>query len=108
MYWVHTSFGSWSSTFYFEDYNSEGMNTNLLFLLCALFIEGKVVYVRVCNKPAHTLAAMGMTGVQNGHQEWVEHFPVDVSRVLYGNSAVQVITGFSSFCSSIEQFCTPP
>jgi hypothetical protein len=24
------------------------------------------VYVRVCNKPAHTLAAMGMTGVQNG------------------------------------------
>jgi hypothetical protein len=42
MYWVlsmHRSFGSWSSTFYPEDYNSQGMNIKLFFLPCAKYIE---------------------------------------------------------------------
>ena len=57
------------------------MNTNLLFSVVCL---NKVLYVlRACNKPAHTLAAMGMSGVQNDHQECFEHVTVDVSRALY-------------------------
>jgi hypothetical protein len=81
MYWMHRSFGFWSSTFYLEDYNSQGMNTKLLFLLCALFIECKVVYICVCvcviSQLIHYLQWVWL-GVQNGHQEWPEYFPVDL------------------------------
>jgi hypothetical protein len=55
------------------------------------FIDYQVVYVsRSCNKPAHTLAAHGLAGVQNDHQVWYERVPDDVNRALYGDSTVQV------------------
>jgi hypothetical protein len=90
MYWMHRSFGFWSSTFYLEDYNSQGMNTKLMFLLCALFIECKVVYICVClcviSQLIHYLQWIWL-GVQNGHHEWPEYFPVNLSKKRYCNSA---------------------
>jgi ribonuclease HI len=60
------------------------------FQLSTEFIEHKIVHVpRSCNKPAHVLAAMGLAGVPNDHQIWLEQVPVDVSRALYGDSAVE-------------------
>ena len=60
-------------------------------LLASSFIDYQVLYVpRNCNKPAHTLAAIGSAGEQNNHQVWFDHVPVTVSRALYGDSAVQV------------------
>jgi hypothetical protein len=36
------------------------------------------------------LAALGLAGVPNEHQAWLEHVPVDVdvSRALYGDYAI--------------------
>jgi hypothetical protein len=39
---------------------------------------------------AHELAALGLAGVSNDHQVWVDQVPSDVSRAMYGDSAVQV------------------
>uniref|UniRef100_A0ACD5VW78 Uncharacterized protein n=1 Tax=Avena sativa TaxID=4498 RepID=A0ACD5VW78_AVESA len=51
------------------------------FLLVTAFIDHQVAYVpRTCNKPAHTLAAIGLAGVQYDHQVWYDNVPVDVSR----------------------------
>jgi hypothetical protein len=61
------------------------------FLLQMEFLDYHVIYVpRTCNKPAHALAALGLAGVPNDHQVWMDHVPANVSRALYGGSAVQV------------------
>jgi hypothetical protein len=61
------------------------------FLLQTEFIEHRVIFVpRVCNKPAHELATLGLNGVSNEHQVWLDQVPVDVSRALYGDSTVQI------------------
>lgn len=53
------------------------------------FIQAEVVHVgRSCNKPAHVLATMG-AGLVNGEAcLWLDSFPVDVSCVVTGSSAV--------------------
>jgi hypothetical protein len=61
------------------------------FLLQTEFLDFHVTFVpRTCNKPAHELAALGLAGVSNDHQVWVDQVPSDVSRAMYGDSAVQV------------------
>ncbi|KAM0866035.1 hypothetical protein ACQ4PT_042909 [Festuca glaucescens] len=53
------------------------------FILDSSFIEYVVSYVpRAINKLAHSLAALGMAGVQNDHQVWYEHVTDVKSRVL--------------------------
>ena len=60
-------------------------------LLALSFIDFQVAYVpRACNKPAHTLAAIGQAREESSHQVWFDSIPVEVSRALYGDSAVQV------------------
>ncbi|KAM0887501.1 hypothetical protein ACQ4PT_028987 [Festuca glaucescens] len=61
------------------------------FMLRTMFIDHHITYVpRVCNKPAHALAAMGLAGVSNDHQVWMDRVPAEVSRALYSDYAVQV------------------
>jgi hypothetical protein len=61
------------------------------FMLRTEFLDYHVAFIsRTCNKPAHALAALGLAGVSNDHQVWVDQVPADVSKALYGDSAVQV------------------
>jgi hypothetical protein len=60
------------------------------FLLRTEFIDHHITFVpRVCNKPAHALAVLGLAGVSNDHQVWMDQVPAEVSRALYGDFAVQ-------------------
>jgi hypothetical protein len=58
MFWTPRSFGSWSSTFYLQDYNSQGMNTNFASFCCVLcpWVQSCVcASVRVISRPIHLL-----------------------------------------------------
>jgi hypothetical protein len=53
------------------------------------FIEARVVFSpRVCNKPAHELAAMGVGEVPDNHVIWTSNFPTNVTRLVTGDCAV--------------------
>jgi hypothetical protein len=53
------------------------------------FIEAKVVYTpRVCNRPAHQLAAMGVGEVHEHYSIWTSKFSTDVTRLVSGIYAV--------------------
>jgi hypothetical protein len=43
---------------------------------------------RVCNKPAHELAAMGVGEVHDNHVIWTSNFPTNVTRLVTGDCAV--------------------
>jgi hypothetical protein len=56
MFWTPRSFGSWSCTFYLQDYNSQGMNTNFASFCCVLcsWVQSCVcASVRVISRPIH-------------------------------------------------------
>ena len=53
------------------------------------FIHAEVLHVSgVCNKPAHVLAALGAGLDHDVHRIWFVDYPVDVTRVLTGDTAV--------------------
>jgi hypothetical protein len=53
------------------------------------FIEARVVFLsRVCNKPAHELAAMGIGEVSDNHVIWTSNFPTDVKCLVTDDYAV--------------------
>jgi hypothetical protein len=52
------------------------------------FIDFSIVYEsRECNKPAHVLAAIGAAEPIGYHNVWLDDFPIDVTRAMYGDHA---------------------
>jgi hypothetical protein len=53
------------------------------------FIDSRVVYTpRVCNKPAHELAALGVSVDVQDHVLWTMSFPSSVTRMVTSDLAV--------------------
>ena len=60
--------------------------------LATQFIQTMVVHTpRVCNKPAHVLAAIGAGLVAGESNRWFSNDPDDVTRAVTGGLAVSTI-----------------
>jgi hypothetical protein len=53
------------------------------------FIEASVVFApRICNKPAHELAALGVGVAHGDHILWTTSYPNSVTRLVTGDLAM--------------------
>ena len=71
------------------DYTHLGiLFSDLKFRLASNFIDARVMYApRICNKPAHALAALGVGVARGEHSLWVTSYPTSVTRLVSGDSA---------------------
>uniref|UniRef100_A0ACD5UGW9 Uncharacterized protein n=1 Tax=Avena sativa TaxID=4498 RepID=A0ACD5UGW9_AVESA len=75
-----------------SDYDLAHIGTiisDLKFRLHMNFIDASVVYApRICKKPAHELAALGVGVAQGDHAMWTTSYPSSVTRLVTGDLAV--------------------
>jgi hypothetical protein len=63
--------------------------TDMKYRLHMNFTEASVVHTpRLCNKPAHVLAALGVGIAHTDHVLWTSSYPTDVTRSVTGDSTV--------------------
>jgi hypothetical protein len=62
---------------------------DMKFQLSMCFIDSRVVYTpRGCNKPAHELAALGVSVPPEDHVLWMMNYPSSVTRLVTSDLAV--------------------